>query len=80
MSFLTAWRVLLTFRYFLHLANIATESKKLILYIGRFVLGLIIEELSNESFLAVVGNIFEYLVNGNQEDLNVLAAIGTNFE
>ncbi len=70
----------MTFRYFLHLANIAKESKKWISYIGRFVLGLIVEELSNEIFLAVVGNFVKYLVNGNQEDLNILAAVGTVVE
>jgi hypothetical protein len=70
----------LTFRYFLHLENIATESKKLILYIGSFVLGLIIEKLSNESFLAVVGNVVKDLVHGNQEDVNVLTVIGTIVE
>ncbi len=70
----------LTFRYFVRLANFATESKKYILYIGSFVLGSIVEKLSNESFLAVVGNVVKDLVDGNQEDLNVLAVIGTVVE
>ncbi len=52
----------------------------MISYIRRFVLGSIIEKLSIESFLAVVGNVVEDLVNGNQEDLNVLAVVGTVVE
>ncbi len=45
--------------------------------IGSFVLGSIVEKLSNQSFLAVVGNVVKDLVNGDQEDLNVLAVVGT---
>ncbi len=70
----------MTFRYFLHLANIVTESKKLISYVRSFVLGLIIEKLSNKSFLAVASNVIKDLVNGNQEDMNVLAVVGTVIE
>ncbi len=70
----------MTFRYFLHSANIATESKLLISYVGSFVLGLIVEKLSNESFLAVVGNVVEDLVYGNLEDVNVLVVVGTIVE
>ncbi len=65
------------FRYLLHSVNIATETKKSILCAGSFVLGLIVEKLSNESFFAVVGNVVDNLVDGNQEDLNVLAVIST---
>ncbi len=70
----------LNFRYFLHLANIAMESKISILYVGSFVLGSIVEKLSYESFLAVVGKVIEDLVNGNQEDVNILAVVGTVVE
>jgi hypothetical protein len=49
----------------------------MISFIGSFVLGLIVELLSNERFLAAVGNVVKDLVDGNQEDLNVLAVIST---
>ncbi len=52
----------------------------MISYVESFVLGLIIEKLSNESFLAVVCNVVKDLVNGNQEDLNVLAVVGIVIE
>jgi hypothetical protein len=39
-----------------------------------------VEKLSNESFLAVVGNVIKDLVNDDQEDLNVLAVLGTIIE
>jgi hypothetical protein len=52
----------------------------MISYVGSFVLGLIIEKLSNESFLAVVGNVVEDLVDDDQEDVNVVAAVGTIVE
>ncbi len=80
MGFLTAWRVFIDLQIFLTFGKYCNGVKKMISYVGRFVLGLIIEELSNEIFLAVVGNIVEYLVNGNRQNLNVLAAIGTIVE
>jgi hypothetical protein len=49
------------------LANIATEIKTMISYVRSFILGLIVEKLSNESFLAVVGYIVKALVDGNQD-------------
>jgi hypothetical protein len=49
----------------------------MISYVGSFVLCLIAEMLSNESFLAVVGNIVKDWVDGYQEDLNVLSVVGT---
>ncbi len=52
----------------------------MISYIKSFVLGLIVEKLSNESFLAVIGNFVKDLVDGNQEDVNVLAVIDTIVE
>jgi hypothetical protein len=70
----------LTFRYFFHPTNFATESKKLISYVGSFVLGSIVEKLSNENFLAVVDNVIKDLVDGDQEDVNVLAVVGTIVE
>ncbi len=70
----------MTFRYFSHLANIAAESKKSISNVRSFILGSIIEKLSNESFLAVVGNVVKDLINGDQEDLNVLAVVGSIVE
>ncbi len=48
----------------------------MISYVGSFVLGLIVEKMSNESFLAVVGKVVEDLDDGKQEDLNLLAVIG----
>ncbi len=52
----------------------------MISYIGSFVLGSIVEKLSNEIFLAVVRNIVQDLVGGDQEDLNILAVVGTVVE
>ncbi len=43
-------------------------------------MGLIIEKLSNESFLAVISKVVEDLVDGNQEDVNALAVLGTVIE
>jgi hypothetical protein len=80
LCFLTAWRVVIDLQIFLHSANTAMESKKLILYVGSFVLGLIVEKLFNESFLAVVGNVVEDLVDCIQEDLNILANLGNIVE
>jgi hypothetical protein len=52
----------------------------MISYAGSFVLGSVIEKLSNESFLAVVCNVVKDLVDGDQEDLNVLVVVGTVIE
>jgi hypothetical protein len=52
----------------------------LISYVRIFALGLIVEKLSDESFLAVVCKAVKDLVDGNQEDLNVLAVVGTVIE
>ncbi len=48
----------------------------MISYVGSFVLGLIVEKLSNESFLAVVSNIVKDLVDGDWQDMKVLAVVG----
>jgi hypothetical protein len=48
----------------------------MIWYAQSFILGSIVENLSNESFLAVVGNVVKDLDNGNQEAVNILAVIG----
>ncbi len=52
----------------------------MISYVRIFVLGSIVEKLSNESFLAVVCNVVKDLVDGNQDDLNVFAVVGTVIE
>jgi hypothetical protein len=49
-------------------------------YVRSFVLSLIVEKLSNESFLAAVNNVTRDLVDGDQEDLNVLAVVSTIVE
>ncbi len=43
-------------------------------------MGSIIEKLSIESFIAVVGNAVKDLVDGDQEDLNILAVFSTVIE
>jgi hypothetical protein len=80
MDFLSAWRVFIDLQIFFTFGKYCNRVKEVISYTGSFVLALIVEKLSNESFLAVAGNVAKDLVDGNQEDLNVLAVIGTFVE
>ncbi len=75
MGFLSAWRVFIDPHIFLTFGKYCNGVKKLISYIRSSILDLIIEKLFDESFLAVAGNLVKDLVDGNQEDMNILAVL-----